>query len=198
VSRRDDLIEHIRESYALVREYEEKITLSDDPREIKRSQRAVEQQKALIQGWLAELQQIGGALPADLVAAGPAAGPASPASPPAGGNRYEIHIQEAHGLAIGDGARVEMAGAAAPTPGGGDAYARYEVGLTRLLARLEARHPRRSEALVYEQRLRENLAQARFYGDTETRRAERAEIVSRLNVLAQDALGISFNELLAG
>lgn len=53
-----------------------------------------------------------------------------------------------------------------------------------------------SDFLVYENRLRENLVRERRYGSTETVRAERSEIVDRLNDLAQQAkLGISFNDL---
>ena len=48
---------------------------------------------------------------------------------------------------------------------------------------------------LQESRLRENLAQARRYGDTEARRAERAQIVDQLNALALEHLGLSFNEL---
>jgi len=76
-----------------------------------------------------------------------------------------------------------------------DSYTRYETGVRALLARLGRDHPRAAEAQVYQQRLHENLAAARRYGDTEARRAERAEIVDRLNALAQAALGVSFNAL---
>jgi hypothetical protein len=78
-----------------------------------------------------------------------------------------------------------------------DAFAAYEAGLAALLARIGSDHPRSSEALVYEQRLRENLAVARRYGDTREREAARAEVVDRLNDLAQATVGISFNELCA-
>ena len=76
-----------------------------------------------------------------------------------------------------------------------DSYTRYETGVRALLARLGRDHPRTAEAQVYQQRLHENLAATRRYGDTESRRAERAEIVDRLNALAQAALGVSFNAL---
>ena len=77
----------------------------------------------------------------------------------------------------------------------GDVLTSYETGLSLLLKRLGQDHPRYTEALVFQQRLLENLAQARRYGDTETRRAERAEIFDRLNHLALKALGVTFNEL---
>ena len=76
-----------------------------------------------------------------------------------------------------------------------DVYASYEVGLHALLARLGCDHLRHADALVYQQRMGENLAAARRYGDTESRRADRAEIIDRLNVLAQEALGVAFNAL---
>ena len=76
-----------------------------------------------------------------------------------------------------------------------DSYTRYETGVRALLARLGRDHPRSADALVYQQRLHDNLTAARRYGDTETRRAERAEIIDRLNALAQAALGVSFNAL---
>lgn len=100
-------------------------------------------------------------------------------------------------------AMTRMAGSTSSTsspPGGSgvalsDSYSLYETGLRQLLDRLGGGHPRYGEALVYQQRLAENMAGARRYGDTETRRAERAEIVGHLNELALTALGMSFNEL---
>ena len=76
-----------------------------------------------------------------------------------------------------------------------DVYTHYEVGLRALLARLDRDDPRYADALVYQQRLLENVTAARRYGDTETRRAERAEIADRLNALALAAVGTSFNDL---
>lgn len=71
----------------------------------------------------------------------------------------------------------------------------YEAGLRTLLTRLGTGHLIYSEALVYQQRLTENLTASRIYGNTETRRAELAEIVARLNALSLNALRVSFNEL---
>ena len=76
-----------------------------------------------------------------------------------------------------------------------DVYTPYETGLRALLERLGHDHVRYDEALVYQQRLTENIKAARRYGDTETRRAERAEIVDRLNGLALDSLGVSYSSL---
>jgi len=80
----------------------------------------------------------------------------------------------------------------APLP---DVYTSYETGLRWLLQYLGPGHSRYSEALVYEQRLSENIARSRLHGDTETRRAERSEIISRLDELALLAVGKSFSEL---
>jgi hypothetical protein len=76
-----------------------------------------------------------------------------------------------------------------------DAYSSYEVGLRQLLRRLGQDHSLHVEALVYQQRLLENIAQSRLHGDTDTRKAERSAIIGRLNDLALSALGVSFSEL---
>ncbi len=76
-----------------------------------------------------------------------------------------------------------------------DSYSPYETGLRTLLAQLGRDHPRYAEALTYQQRLLENIAGARRYGDQELRRAERAEIVDRLNELAAATGDRTFNEL---
>ena len=56
-----------------------------------------------------------------------------------------------------------------------------------------------SDLLVYENRLNENLIRERRYGTTETVRAERTEIIDRLNDLTQRMrIGVSFNELAMG
>ncbi|MBN2252914.1 MAG: hypothetical protein JW701_04400 [Kosmotogaceae bacterium] len=49
-----DLEQHIRESYKLVREYQEILRLSDNPKEQARSRRTIEEQQALIEGYLGE------------------------------------------------------------------------------------------------------------------------------------------------
>jgi len=76
------------------------------------------------------------------------------------------------------------------------AYWPYEVGVRQLLNRMKTlNHPDYRDALVYQQRLTENIAKARLYGDTDTRQAERSEVIDRLNGLALTALGVSFNDL---
>ncbi len=76
-----------------------------------------------------------------------------------------------------------------------DSYTPYETAMQTLLARLGQTHPRYNEALIYQQRLNENLQGTRLYGDTETRRAERAEILARLNALTRATLNTLFGEL---
>ena len=76
-----------------------------------------------------------------------------------------------------------------------DIFTPYETGLTRLVECLGSDHPRYADALTFQSRFLENIAQARQYGDTETRRAERAQIVNALNQLALETVGASFNKL---
>lgn len=76
-----------------------------------------------------------------------------------------------------------------------DTFASYETGLTELLERLGKEHSRYTEALTLQSRLLENVSQSRQYSDTETRRAERAQIVDALNRLALKTVEVSFNEL---
>jgi len=71
----------------------------------------------------------------------------------------------------------------------------YETGIKRLLEWLGSGHPRYAEALTLQARLSENIAQTRRYGDNETRRTDRAQIVDSLNCLALETVGMSFNEL---
>lgn len=76
-----------------------------------------------------------------------------------------------------------------------DVYSQYEAGLNELLHRLDRQDARYADALVYQQRLYDNLAQSRRYGETETRKAERAEVIDQINRLSLSVLGVSFNEL---
>jgi tetratricopeptide (TPR) repeat protein len=72
----------------------------------------------------------------------------------------------------------------------------YETGLSLLLKRLGHSHPRYAEALTLQARLLENLARTRLYGDTDTNRAERVQVMDALNRLATESLGKNFNTLL--
>jgi hypothetical protein len=83
-----------------------------------------------------------------------------------------------------------------PTSRRRDTYSPYETALEELLRRLGAQHARYADALIYQQRLAENIDASRRYGDSESTRAERARIVGQLNALGLDELGVAFNELM--
>jgi S-DNA-T family DNA segregation ATPase FtsK/SpoIIIE len=76
-----------------------------------------------------------------------------------------------------------------------DLFDGYERGLRQLLSQLPSASQEYSDALIYQQRLLENIEQSRLYGDTEERVADRAEIIHRLNELARLTLGTSFKAL---
>jgi hypothetical protein len=78
-----------------------------------------------------------------------------------------------------------------------DPLAGYERGLDRLLERLRAdpQSDHYRDALVFEQRLRENIRRARRYTDTPIERADRNQILDQLGQLTQAALGRPFQEL---
>jgi len=79
--------------------------------------------------------------------------------------------------------------------GRSDVYSHYETGLHQLLSRVRRDHPRYSELLVYQQRLTENIVRSRRYGDSETRKADRSEIIDHLNELSLSVLDMPFNDL---
>lgn len=76
-----------------------------------------------------------------------------------------------------------------------DSYSGYEAGLHTLLRQMGREHQRYNEALVYEQRLRENIEHARRYGDDSARQSERHQIIDRLNEVALATLDVPFTEL---
>lgn len=76
-----------------------------------------------------------------------------------------------------------------------DVYLTYEAGVNELLSRLGSSHHRYTDTLVYQHRLLDNIAQARLYGDTDARRAERAQVIDALNRLALQNINASFNDL---
>jgi iron(II)-dependent oxidoreductase len=76
-----------------------------------------------------------------------------------------------------------------------EVYASYAAGLHRLLEHLGPEHPHYLDALAHQQRLNENIELTQSFGDTDTRKAERSEVISRLNALALSTVGIPFNEL---
>lgn len=76
-----------------------------------------------------------------------------------------------------------------------DIYRPYEQCLSQLLRQIEQSHPRYRDVLIYQQRLQENIEKARSYGDTETRMAERAEILALLNELTLALFNQPFSNL---
>ncbi len=71
----------------------------------------------------------------------------------------------------------------------------YRQGLARLIEKLGSDRSQLSAVYVYQQRLSENLDRATRYGDTETLRSERAEILDRLNTLTHTAFSLAFTDL---
>ena len=76
-----------------------------------------------------------------------------------------------------------------------DSFTAYEHGLQNLLDQLGPAHPAYTDALLYQQRLSENIQRARRFDDTASRRADRAEVIDQLNALALATLYQSFNDL---
>jgi hypothetical protein len=76
-----------------------------------------------------------------------------------------------------------------------DPFDIFEQQAEAFLQRLGRDHPRYPEALTLRTRLRENIAHARLYGDTETRRAERAQVLDALNRLSLETLGLALPDL---
>jgi hypothetical protein len=76
-----------------------------------------------------------------------------------------------------------------------DRYTHYEAGLHALMKQVQRGHPRAADARFYQQRLLNNIHDARAYGDTEPRRAERSVMLQRLDEIAHAVVGISFYEL---
>jgi hypothetical protein len=87
MTRKSDLEQHVRESHQLVREYEEILRLSEDPKERARARRAIDEQWALIQGYLAEYvplcARLSPAIPGDVAEIAVTAGVSLPGVPPA-------------------------------------------------------------------------------------------------------------------
>lgn len=77
----------------------------------------------------------------------------------------------------------------------GDIFASYRDALKRLLSKLERTHHHYAQILTLEQRLLENLDHAERFGDPDSYRVERSRIINTLNLLAQEAIGQSFNDL---
>lgn len=75
-----------------------------------------------------------------------------------------------------------------------DVYSLYETGLSELMSQI-SNSKQYTEALVYQTRLLERIRAARLYGDTESNRAERNEIIARLDEIAVSELKVPFLKL---
>lgn len=76
-----------------------------------------------------------------------------------------------------------------------DAYSAYEAAVDELRERLGSGHAKVEELLIYQSRLAENIKAARLYGDNDTRRSERSEIIHYLNTIALAELKVSFDKI---
>jgi hypothetical protein len=74
-------------------------------------------------------------------------------------------------------------------------FTRYEIGLEKLLRQVDKDNPHYTEVETLRARLLDNISQTRRYGNTETRRAEKAQIVDRLNQLALETVGVSLLDI---
>ena len=110
MSRRDDLERHIRESYDIIRQYEEIKRTSDRPEEKARARRNIEEQWGLVKGYLDQYQtlcqRLGKSLAEDIL---------------------EIAVTLDAGIQAGPG----------PGPGQGRADERQERGMASLRTQLE-------------------------------------------------------------
>lgn len=103
-------------------------------------------------------------------------------------------LQEiALGLQLGSAAAPLEAGAAHADAG--DPFPAYKAGLRKLLRALGRRPDRYRQVLTHQLRLIENIAREQLYGSTESTRAERAEIVHRLDEITLETRDQSFLEL---
>ncbi len=66
MGRKEDLESHIRESYSLIRQYEDMLRLSADPKEQARSRRGIEEQWDLVRSYLGEVNALTSRLGVDI------------------------------------------------------------------------------------------------------------------------------------
>jgi len=211
------LEQNIRCAYRLIVEYEHQRSLAEDPKAKLRCEEEINEQWALIERWVPDylricqqseerppedIQQIivsrglDSTVPIRVVSTPENApkvhtGSLSPTPPTI---QEPPETPEAVDVALSETSEKPHRDVSIchPEP---EVYASYAAGLRRLRQHLGPGHPRYSDALAYEQRLSENIARSRLHGDTETRRAERSEIIGHLNELASSAVGTPFNEL---
>jgi hypothetical protein len=81
---------------------------------------------------------------------------------------------------------------------GPDEFTPYERGLEGLLKQINRSDPRYKDAVLLQTRLEENIAKARLYGDSDSLKSERFQILGTLNQFAQETIGVPFDELCRG
>jgi len=79
-----------------------------------------------------------------------------------------------------------------------DEFTPYERGLEGLLKQINRSDPRYKDAVILQMRLEENIARARLYGDSDSLKSERFQILGTLNQFAQETIGVPFDELCRG
>ena len=73
-------------------------------------------------------------------------------------------------------------------------FKQYENGFAHLLHQL-GNHPRRKDALEYQQRMSANIERVRESGDSPSDSAEREWLIEQINTLAKQTLNTNFNHL---
>ena len=73
----------------------------------------------------------------------------------------------------------------------------YLNAIEQLLRQLTLQHPRCTDLLTLQGRLKDNIEDANRHGDTPELKAIRSKILSELNKLALETLNISFNDIVS-
>lgn len=76
-----------------------------------------------------------------------------------------------------------------------DIFSVYEIAFQNLADNIEKENPSYTEFLIYQQRFLENISLTKLYGDNETRKTERAEIINRINGISKSISGKTFNDI---
>lgn len=184
--RKIDLERLLQKSYDLIAEYEIILTLSDSPKERARAALVIDEQKSFLKTYLKQYLQLCSQLNthvpeeiAEIIAAYHDVDDQT--------SQNSIHSEQSGGLGnTGTSQFLDRAD---------DIFTYYRRGLAEILKQLDNSHPRYLEALTLQARLWENENATRIFGDTETRLAERVQIINSCNSLALEEFGISFNEM---
>ena len=174
MSRKDDLEGHIRQSYAIVTDYERLLQLSERPEEKLRADHHIAQQWRLIRTYLEEYQAL-----------------CRHFELPLSSDLKELvqHFPDLAAQFMPDALRAERDDSLISDLGW------HEWRVQRLLAKLDKQHSRYLEALTLQTRMQDNQTAARVYGDTEILRHDRAQIIQALNTLSLEVFGMNLVEL---